>query len=358
MDLKEKVKNLPLCPGVYLMKDSQEEVIYVGKSKSLKNRVGSYFQNFKNRSPKVEKLVMNLKNFDYILTDTEFEAFMLECKLIKEIKPIYNRLMKNPQSYVYIQINMDEVYPSIKVTNNINENSGNVHFGPYTRKSTAERAVEGIKDYCKINCSNPSKKNSACINYSLDLCLGMCLGNSATVEYQNIINKIISLLNGNDNRLLKEMEDMMITASEKFDFEVAAKYRDYIDGINVLINKEKVIGFTVENQNIAMIEYLNESTIKFFIIKGNKVLFSEKYHIANVNMEEINQIIKANILFYFNDDSLNDTIEISKNEIDEAHIIYSYLKSNNCRYITFSSKWFADENNMEIDKALKELLHG
>src|SRR5690606_14021615 len=142
MNLKAKAKKLPSSPGVYLWKDSSGSIIYVGKSKNLKNRVQSYLQDSKNHSKKVEKLVSHLRDFDYILTDTEFEAFMLECKLIKEIRPIYNKLMKNPQSYTYISIQADKELPRIELTNQINENASN--FGPYTSKNTAEKVLSGM----------------------------------------------------------------------------------------------------------------------------------------------------------------------------------------------------------------------
>jgi excinuclease ABC subunit C len=353
--LKEKARNLPLSPGVYLMKDSLGEIIYVGKSKSLKNRVGSYFQNSKNRAPKIEKLVKNLKDFDFILTDTEFEAFILECKLIKKIKPMYNSLMKNPLSYTYIEIKINELYPKIEVSSEYEENRTNLYFGPYTSKNSVERTIVGIKEFYKINCSNTSKKNSACLNYSLGLCIGMCLGDSVKQEYQNIINKIIGLLNGSDKSILKEMEEKMLIASEKFDFEAAAKYRDYIEGVTVLLNKEKVIGFAEKNKNIVMIEYLNSHLIKLFLLKGNKILFSEKYDIENSGWEKISNLVKTNILAKFDLDTTYSSMEVNKEDLDEAQIIYSYLKSSNCSYIAIPDDWLHINNNTELDDAIKKL---
>ncbi|EQB85924.1 hypothetical protein M918_16855 [Clostridium sp. BL8] len=140
------------------MKDSLDNIIYVGKSKNLKNRVRSYFYSSKHSSSKIEKLVQNLKDFDYIVTDTEFEAFMLECQLIKKLKPTYNRLMKSPLAYTYIKITMDESYPNIEVTNSYEENTRNLYYGPYAAKGIVENAIEGLKKFYKINCSNPTKK--------------------------------------------------------------------------------------------------------------------------------------------------------------------------------------------------------
>ena len=296
MDLKEKAKKLPASPGVYLMKDSQGSIIYVGKSKNLKNRVGSYFQNSKSHSPKVLKLVKNLKDFEYILTDTEFEAFMLECKLIKEIKPPYNRKMKSPMSYPHIIIKADEKYPYIEISNEPNKNDDSQYFGPYTSRGTLERGIQGIKECCRILCNNNFKKASACLNYSLGLCIGMCFDEAAREQYLEIFDNIIKLLNGTDKRILKEMEYMMNCAAEKFDFENAAKYRDYISAVNYLINSARVIEFTEANQNIALLEYLSEGIYKFFLIKGNRVLFSERYDTNGRGYEKLLRIMKDNVL--------------------------------------------------------------
>lgn len=360
VDLKEKVKKLPSSPGVYLMKDSLNTIIYVGKSKNLKNRVGSYFQNSKSHSPKVVKLVKNLKNFEYILTDTEFEAFMLECKLIKELKPIYNRLMKSPKSYSYIKVKINEKNPDIAISSEANTGDGNFYFGPYTSTNNVARALQGIKEFYKILCYNNGGKASSCLTYSLNLCIGMCLYDTAREQYLIILDKILKLLNGTDKSIIAEMETKMISASEEFDFETAAKYRDYLTAVNYLVNTTKIVEFTKENKNIALLENLKDDIFKFFLIKGNKVLFSKKYKLENLNLEKLKSLLKDNILSYLNDTALENIIEIGKDEIDETQIIYAYLKnkSNNCKHILISEKWLKASNNMNIDKALNKLLIG
>lgn len=357
MDLKEKIKSLPLCPGIYLMKDSLGNIIYVGKSKSLKKRVQSYFQSSNAHIPKVKKLVKNLKDFDYILTDTEFEAFMLECKYIKELKPIYNRLMKNPLSYTYIEIQMDKTFPTIDITNTLNHDNKSLYFGPFTSRSTVEKAIQGIKEFYKIICSNPSKKNTSCLNYSLGKCIGICLGGSIAKHYHETVTRIIALFNGTDKSILKEIEEKMLHASKNFDFETAAKYRDIIDAIEILINKEKIIGFTEENNNITMIEKLNDCTFKLFLIKRNKVLFSKKYNVEDTDIKQLTTMIESSIFTYYNDEALNSPKDVTKDEIDEAEIIYSYLKNSNCSYITIPEEWLHPENNYCINEALSKLLY-
>ncbi|URZ01668.1 GIY-YIG nuclease family protein [Clostridium felsineum] len=322
MDIKEKVKKLPSSSGVYIMKDSLGDTIYVGKSKNLKSRVGSYFINSKRRSPKVIKLVKNLKDFEYILTDTEFEALLLECKLIKEIKPRYNRQMKTPKGYCYIKIKMNEKYPSIDMCIEVNNDEGSIYFGPYTSKSTVEKAILGIKEHNKILCTNAAKKTSGCLKYSMNLCIGMCEDKASKEYYNEVACKVIKLFNGTDLTMLKEIEERMEKASENLDFETAVKCRDHIKAMKYLIDSAKVINFVENSRNIVFIEFLNEKEIKLFLITYNKVIFSEKYNLSDLNTQEV----KSNIKKYFKN-PLEKIVNIDKNDIDEIHIIYNYLKS-------------------------------
>ena len=346
--LKEKVKDLPSTPGVYLMKDFHGTIIYVGKAKNLKRRVQSYFQQSKNHPQKIIKLVHNIKDFDYILTDTEFEAFMLECKLIRESKPLFNKMMKSPQSYSYIVFEMNKPFRTFEITNTKHEQDGRLYFGPYPSKNRVEHAIIGIKESFNILCSSNKKSNTPCLNYSLGLCMGMCRGGSALQEYNKILDNIIALLSGTDMGILEEMKRRMAVASETFDFEAAAKYRDRIEVINFLINKGKVIDFTEENKNIVVLEYLSEETYKLFLIKRNQILFSEKFIKESVTVEELATLIKN----YFKQDTLSSTQAVGKDEIDEAQIIYSYLKGSHCSYFAIPEKWLQKKTNTSLEKAL------
>jgi excinuclease ABC subunit C len=351
--LKEKVKDLPSTPGVYLMKDSQGMIIYVGKAKNLKRRVQSYFQHSKAHPQKIIKLVSNIKDFDFILTDTEFEAFMVECKLIREIKPLFNKMMKSPQSYSYIVIDRDKEFRSIEITNNRNEQDSRLYFGPYPSKNRVEQAVFGIKESFKILCGTNKKSSTPCLNYSLGLCMGMCRGGSALQEYNKILDNIIALLSGTDMGILDEMKRRMAAASENFNFEAAAKYRDRIEAISFLIKKGKVITFTEENRNIVVLENLTEKTDKLFLIKRNQILYSEKFITDSIAVEELATRIKN----YFKQDIISLTLEVSKDEIDEAQIIYSYLKGSHCSYFTISDKGLQKKTNANLEKALIKLLN-
>lgn len=354
MDLKEKVNGLPSSPGVYLMKDSLDNIIYVGKSKNLKSRVGSYFHSSKHHSPKIEKLVKNLKDFDYILTDTEFEAFILECKLIREIKPRYNRKMKNPLSYCFIKIDLNEIYPSIEVANDFIKENGLFYYGPYTSRSTVENAIDSIKEFYKILCSSKSKKSSACLNFSLGTCLGICTGSEEIREQYNlIVMKFIRLLTIRDMTLIQEIEHRMNSAAEDLDFENASKYRDYINTVNYLLSGAQLIEFAEENNNIVLLEYLNKDSFKIFLIKKNNILFSKRYDISE-GIESLKNTLMENILFYFSDKIPEGSKEVLRDEIDEVQIVYSYMKNslNNCHYSILPTEL----NGEEIAKIIDNLL--
>ncbi|USK37159.1 UvrB/UvrC motif-containing protein [Cytobacillus firmus] len=335
------------------MKDSQGQVLYVGKAKNLKNRVQSYFRASNNHSPKIKKLVKHLRDFDYILTDTEFEAFMLECQLIKSIKPLYNRMMKSPQSFIYISISLTGNHRKIDIAFNHIENDGKVYFGPFTSRRNVERAFQGLKECFKLNCSNPNGTNSACLNYSLGSCLGRCLAGPAEQQYNDILDRFIGFLKGADRSILEDMNQMMLNASENFDFEAASAYRDHIQAVSSLLKKEKVIEFTEENHNIVAIERLTDSAIKLFLIKRTEILFSHSFAAAH-SMEEK---IKANILAYFKNDEANAAEDISRHEIDAAHIIYRYLHSGSCSYLIIPESWLKSENHSTLDLALEDLLN-
>ncbi|MBU8918076.1 GIY-YIG nuclease family protein [Neobacillus sp. 114] len=353
MDLKEKVKNLPITPGVYLMKDSAGQIIYVGKAKNLKNRVRSYFQHSKAHSKKTIKLVATLKDFDYILTDTEFEAFLLECQLIKDIKPFFNRKMKNPQNYSYIVMRMDELHPTLEVTNVCIENDGNLYFGPFISKFAVEKAVQGIKEFFKISCSNRSTVGSPCLNHSLGLCIGLCTGKVPREKYDSILTRIIALIKGDDLSPLAEMEEKMAAAAGQLDFELAAKYKGYLEAISFLHYKEGVVDFAEANQNIVTIEFLDDRTFKLFLIKGNTVLFSEKFSLEGT---DVVITVRANILNFFKGVRDETPLNVHKEDLDEAQIIYSYLTGNHGRYALIPDALLTAQDHTLMDETILKLL--
>jgi excinuclease ABC subunit C len=335
------------------MKDSRGSIIYVGKAKNLKRRVQSYFQQSKAHPQKIIKLVSNIRDFDILLTDTEFEAFMLECKLIREIKPLFNKMMKSPQSYTYVVIDKHRKYPDIEVTNHRDEQDGRLYFGPFPSKARVETAIIGIKEAYKILCSNSKRKNSLCLNHSIGLCIGMCGGGTALQEYHDIIEDIIALLNGDSMKVLDDMKQKMDNAAVDFDFETAARYRDRIDAIQFLLRKEKVIEFTEENKNIVVLENLAEDTFKLFLIKRNEILFSKIVTIDNLEVNQLGKIISRTFI----NTNFPAGSYVKRDEIDEAQIIYNYLKSSHCRYKTIPDHWIHNQNGKTLEKAVTKLIY-
>lgn len=335
------------------MKDSSGSIIYVGKAKNLKRRVQSYFQQSKAHPQKIVKLVSNIRDFEFLLTDTEFEAFMLECKLIREIKPLFNKMMKSPQSYTYIAIDKDKKYCDIEITSYRDEQDGRLYFGPFPSKARVESAILGIKEAYKILCSNPKQRNSLCFNHSIGLCIGMCGGGPALQKYRVIIQDIIALLNGENRIILDTMKKEMAKAAVDFDFEAAARYRDRIETIEFLLRKERVIEFTKENKNLVVIENLSEDSFKLFLIKRNEILFSK---IITIDSLEANQLTNI-IMTTFNDTAFPTGSFIKREELDEAQIIYNYLKSSHCRYKTIPHKWIINHLDTNIEKAVTKLIY-
>lgn len=354
MNLPDKVKNLPSSPGVYLMKDSYGSVIYVGKSKNLKKRVQSYFRPSSNHLPKTEKLVSHLKDVDYIMTDTEFEAFLLECKLIKKLKPHYNKLMKRPQSYTYIVIKSTHDRHRLGMASFVNENDSSFYFGPFSNKNSVEIALQGLKKFYKIDC-NALLGNTPCLNYSLGLCLGMCFQSERLEEYHHIMERIITLFQGKDNGVLKEMKKEMERAATQFDFEKAAALRDTLASIKSLLRKEEVVQFTKNNKNIIIMEAIGRYTVKLFLVKRSECLLSKRLEVSQENMEETIKGIVEDALGRFQERSLLPA-EVEKEEIDQSQIIYSYLKSEASSYSFIPKSWIKSGNFAKLWATIKELL--
>ncbi|AIQ49945.1 UvrABC system subunit C [Paenibacillus sp. FSL R7-0273] len=363
MNLTEKVHSLPLSPGVYLMKDSLGNIIYVGKAKRLRKRVQSYFYNNKGHSPKVVQLVRQIRDLEYRLTDTEFEAFMLECQLIKEMKPMYNRKMKNPLAYSYISVREDKGRRQFEVSYDPGPPGASLHFGPYTSRSTVERALQGIKESQRILCSSPNARGSLCLNHSLGLCLGMCGGGAALEAYDVIMDRIIALLDGRDTGILSDLEQRMAEAAERFDFEAAVKYRDYAGAVQALLQKEKVSRFTGENNSIAVLEPMAGDRIKLILIKGAQIIYRATLHSQQMDRAQLQAAVYAAILEQFAAAAAAGSAgdgagTINRHTIDEAQIIYSYLKSSSGSYLIIPPEWLGSPPEPLLEGAVDKLVAG
>ncbi len=351
MELQEKIKTFPQTPGVYLMKDSAENIIYIGKSKHLRSRVQSYFRPSGQGSRKIENLVFHVKDVEYIETDTEFEALLLECQLIQQLKPSFNSLMKNPERYCYIVFSEEHKLPWMKIANTISEQDY-LYFGPFSNKNTVEVAIQGLKEHFKIACLSFPRHKSNCLNYSLGQCIGICTGKNLA-QYHKIIENIIDLFNGQNDTLLQELEMTMENFANTYAFEKAAKYRNYLLALRSILNQIKGIRFIDEAGAIVLFEKLDEKTVKFFLIKGNRILYRKKYtlsqsmEVAHMVDEWINHIKKA---------KYTPSLRLTKEEMDTARIIYHYLEKDECYYLQIPESSLQKGKFPNLERKLAEMI--
>lgn len=345
MDIKEKLKLLPSAPGIYVMKDSSGNIIYIGKSKNLKNRVNQYFIKNSSRTPKVEKLVKNIRDFDFFITDTELEALLLECKLIKELKPPYNRQMKNYEGYPYIRITVSETFPKIDIVNYIEEEN-DIYFGPFNSLGKVEKSVEFIKQMYPIRkCSIFPRGKNACLEFHLGSCIAPCINSDVASMYNYFIEEINDFFLHDKSQLILRVENMMKAASANLNFEKAVFYRDGLEALNYLRSAGKTIKASSKRSNIISIEKMNNEEFKYLIICGRDIIFSQI-----VKKDYLQKSIEENLsnLCLGNEKETN-----SKQEIDFYSIIHSYLRRNKSKI--YSTKIPKKINNKFYEKLKNEV---
>ena len=291
MDLIKKSRNLPQEPGVYLMKNKKGLIIYVGKAKSLKNRVSSYFQNSKHQRFKTKVLVDKIADFEYIVTDTEVEALILENNLIKKHNPKYNIQLKDDKTYPYIKVSVNEIFPRVYKTRVI-KNDGARYFGPYTDIRAVNNLLELIHDLyqlrtCKKKLTTDQEER-ACLNYHIDKCAGPCINKINKEEYNKLIDKVIMLLEGKEKELIQNLKAKMKEASQNLNYELAAKYRDQIKAINKLTQKQKIVSEKLVNQDIiAASKDGEEICLQLLIVRNGRLIGKENFVFQEADSVEL-----------------------------------------------------------------------
>lgn len=329
-DFQHQLKILPDKPGVYIMKNSLGEVIYVGKAKVLKNRVRQYFQNSKNHSEKVRAMVKNIAEFEYIVTDSEMEALILECNLIKKYSPRYNIALKDDKFYPFIKITTNEDFPRVYVTRNFAKD-GNRYFGPYTNGTAVYEVMGLIKKLfplrtCKKAIVEGGEPTRACLNYHINLCKAPCAGYISKDEYWEMIDEIINILNGTDTSIIKNLKLEMEKAAEELEFEKAAKIRDRILAIELISEKQKM--FTVKEGDEDFIDlYTDEKDgcAQVFFVREGKVTGREHFMIEDIGDDPVKEVISSFIAsFYGGTAQIPKTIYVPE-EIEDQELIEKFL---------------------------------
>ena len=303
-DFKYHLKNLPSKPGVYLMKNSLGEVIYVGKAKILKNRVKSYFQNSKNHSEKVRVMVKHIAEFEYIVTDSEMEALILECNLIKKYSPRYNILLKDDKFYPFIKITINDDFPRVFVTRNYSKD-GSKYFGPYTNGTAVYETINLINKIfplrtCKLLIKEGGEPVRPCLNYHIKKCFGPCGGYINKEEYGKMIKDVIDILSGKDTTVLKVLQSEMEEASMNLEFEKAADLRDKILAIEAIVEKQKIFK-TMEGDEDFINIYRDEkdSCVQVFFSRDGKILGREHFIFENTAEDSIEEILEEFITSFY-----------------------------------------------------------
>ncbi|CUP53786.1 excinuclease ABC subunit C [Clostridium baratii] len=328
-DFEYQLKILPEKPGVYLMKNSLGEIIYVGKAKILKNRVRQYFRNSKNHSEKVKAMVKNIAEFEYIVTDSEMEALILECNLIKKYSPKYNISLKDDKFYPFIKITTNEDFPRVFVTRNF-ARDGNKYFGPYTNGAAVYETINLIRKVfpirtCKKAIVEGGEPTRTCLNFHIGKCNGPCGGYVSKEDYSKIINSVIDILNGKDKEITKELKRKMEEASMNLEFEKAASYRDKILAIEALVQKQKMFKVTDEDEDFINI-YSDEkdSCIQIFFLRGGKITGREHFMIENTALENPSDVISQFIVnFYSGATKIGKTIYVP--EVSDKEVLEEFL---------------------------------
>ena len=334
-NIKEELKKLPEKPGVYIMKDKDDNILYVGKAVILKNRVKQYF-NKTNKTARIEKMVSLIDHFEYIVTDNEAEALILECNLIKKNMPKFNVLLKDDKTYPYIKIDIKSEYPNVFVTRRV-QNDGAMYFGPYANAGAAKEMLDFIKQRFQIRQCKKFKSNQrACLNYHIKKCLAPCMGYVSKEDYRKQIDQIIMLLEGKTKEIIKQMDKEMTELSEKQEYEKAALVRDKKIAIERISEKQKVSNLNEKAIDVIGIAK-NELSIciEMFFVRNSKMIGREHYFFENSNnfteIETLSEFIKQ---YYINKIDLPSKIMMPK-QIDDIDIIEKLLSNKSGRKIEF-----------------------
>ncbi len=328
-NIEEELKKLPSKPGVYIMHDKDDKIIYVGKAISLKNRVRQYFRK-NNKTKRIENMVSLIDHFEYIVTDNESEALILECNLIKKNMPKFNVLLKDDKTYPYIKINTKLEFPNIYLTRRI-LNDGARYFGPYANSGSAKAMLDFINSKYKIRqCKTFKYKGRACLNYHIKKCSGPCIGKISKEDYRKEINQIISLLEGNTNQIMKELDKDIKEASDKLEFEKAAELRDKKYAIQRITEERQKVS-NISEHNIDVIGIAKGQTqvcVEIFLIRNSKMIERHHYFFEGLQDESDAEILSSFIKqYYINDVFLPNKIMI-KEAIEDKEILEQLLSEN------------------------------
>ncbi len=348
-DLEQELKNLPSNPGVYIMHDKDDKVIYVGKAKVLKNRVRQYFQKNSNHTPKVIAMVSNIAYFEYIVTDSEREALVLECNLIKKYRPKYNILLKDDKQYPYLKVTMNEPYPKLIMTRRLLKD-GAKYYGPYMGKGTIRNTLDIVQKLfkppvCRRKFPEDIKKGRPCLNYHINKCFAPCTGSVTQKEYYEIFTEICKFLDGNHKELVSHLTEEMKKASAELKFEKAAMLRDKIRSVEEIEDKQKIINTEKQTDKdvAALAKSENTAFCEMFFVRGGKVIGRESYKIDNISQSSDSEIMTDFVKQFYQNSSYIPEEILTEYEIGDLELITEWLREKRGKKVVIMTPKIGDK---------------
>ena len=329
-DIQEELKKLPGRPGVYIMHDENDHIIYVGKAISLKNRVRQYFQSSRNKGVKIEQMVTHIRRFEYIVTDSELEALVLECNLIKEHHPKYNTMLMDDKTYPFIKVTTNEDFPRVMMSRKMLKDKAR-YFGPYTSSQAVRDTIDLIHKLYHLRSCNRSLprdigKERPCLNYHIKQCDAPCQGYISQEEYGKAVSQVIRFLNGSYDSVLNELEKKMNAASEALEFEKAIEYRELINSIKKVSQKQKITDSSGEDRDVLAVASEDEdAVVQVFFIRGGRLIGRDHFYLRISRDESASEILNSFVLQYYAGTPFIPVELMLQEEIEDRRLLEEWL---------------------------------
>lgn len=358
-DIEAELKKLPAKPGVYIMHDKEDAIIYVGKAIILKNRVKSYFRSTK-KTAKIQKMVSLIARFEYIVTDSELEALVLENNLIKEHSPKYNTMLKDDKTYPYIKVTVGEAYPRI-LFSRIMKKDKSKYFGPFTSGTAVKDTIELINKLYKLRTCNrvfprDIGKDRPCLNYHIKQCMAPCQGYITREAYGERVGKALEFLNGNYKPIMRELEEKMVEASENMEFETAIEYRELLNSVKVVAQKQKITDSDFEDKDvIGLAKGEKDAVVQVFFIRGGKLIGREHFYMTQVSDDEPREILSDFVKQYYAGTPFIPKELMMQEELEDAEIIQQWLSTRRGSKVTIRNPKIGNKEKL-VELAAKNAM--
>lgn len=329
-DIQEELKKLPGKPGVYIMHDEKDNIIYVGKAISLKNRVRQYFQSSRNKGVKIEQMVTHIRRFEYIVTDSELEALVLECNLIKEHRPKYNTMLMDDKAYPFIKVTTNEPFPRVMLARKMLKDKAR-YFGPYTSAQAVRDTIDLLHKLYHIRSCNRSlpkdiRKERPCLNYHIKQCDAPCQGYISKEEYAKAVQEVIRFLNGNFDVILKELQEKMDAASEALEFEKAIEYRELLNSVKKVAQKQKITDSSGEDRDVlAVASEEEDAVVQVFFIRGGRLIGRDHFYLRISKDEPHSEVLDSFIKQYYAGTPFIPGELMLPEELEDMHLLEEWL---------------------------------